>query len=180
MNFSSPSKYPDDPEELKDNPTQKLELVKKQFPNIDPSGPFRIEKFVGSNEEYNRLKAWTTENMDSIVETLQLSPGYIQKTLRMTTEEREEYLKELKTYSFDNIAELFNKDWKDASVHYLIWMSKAQSTIEKLGLTEEQRATAFYDFEFSEGNESLEWCWPSPPPEHTYEELPIIKEVPTD
>lgn len=126
------------------------------------------------------LAEWTKENIEEIVDILQISPGHIQKTLRMTESEREEYLKEIKTYSVENITDLFNENWKDTGVYYLLWISKSQAAMQKMGLTEEQKATAFYDYEFSEGNETLEWCWPSPPPEHTYDEPPLIKDTPSE
>jgi hypothetical protein len=47
----------------------------------------------------------------------------------------------------------------------------------RLGVPAEQAAKFRNEHDISKGYLTLEWILPSPPPEHTFEELPIIKET---
>ena len=48
--------------------------------------------------------------------------------------------------------------------------------LDKLGILEESERDKFVEkYEISPGHFSLEWCLPSPPPEHCFDEQPIVK-----
>jgi heme/copper-type cytochrome/quinol oxidase subunit 1 len=49
--------------------------------------------------------------------------------------------------------------------------------LSRLGIAAEQAAKFRKEHDISRGYLTLEWILPSPPPEHTFEELPIIKEA---
>jgi len=49
--------------------------------------------------------------------------------------------------------------------------------LDHLNIPEEQRAQFVKDHDFSQGFMTLEWTIPSPPPDHTFDETPIMKEL---
>jgi heme/copper-type cytochrome/quinol oxidase subunit 1 len=50
--------------------------------------------------------------------------------------------------------------------------------MDKRGASISERLRIAKSVELSRGVFTIEWALPSPPPEHTFEELPIIKELP--
>jgi len=57
-------------------------------------------------------------------------------------------------------------------------MLKAQKLFTRLNITDPEAQKAFWEgVTISPGYTTLEWVWPSPPPFHTYEELPMLKEI---
>eukprot|EP01096_Ripella_sp_DP13-Kostka_P002483 TRINITY_DN1331_c0_g1_i1.p2 TRINITY_DN1331_c0_g1~~TRINITY_DN1331_c0_g1_i1.p2 ORF type:complete len:179 (+),score=94.34 TRINITY_DN1331_c0_g1_i1:55-537(+) len=55
---------------------------------------------------------------------------------------------------------------------------KKANALKKNGVRAEDINTAWKQYNLSAGVFTLEWVLPSPPPIHTFEELPIIKEAP--
>jgi len=124
------------------------------------------------------FKEYVNDHIQELRDTIKVSPEYLTNTLRLTKDERERYVKEVDNLSYQGLVEYYNKGWKNANIHYILWLGKSLDAIEKLGFTESQKATVFYDYEFSDGSFTLDFCQPSPFPEHTYDTLPIIKETP--
>ena len=136
-----------------------------------------IQEFFATGSEEGEIKEFVTKHIQGLKDSIQVSPEYLQKTIRLTKEERERYFQEVNNLKYEGLVDYYNNGWKNANLHYILWLGKSLEAIERLGLNEEQRATAFYDYEFSEGQWTLDFCWPTPFPHHTYDELPIIKET---
>ena len=55
--------------------------------------------------------------------------------------------------------------------------SNFDSNFRRLGLNDEESQNDFLNkYLLSPGHPTLEWALPTPPPIHTFEELPLIKE----
>ena len=132
------------------------------------------------SEQESQLKNYVANHLNDLRNMIKVSPQYLANTVRLTQAERQNYFQEIDNLKYEGLVEYYNQGWKNANLHYILWLGKSLDAIEKLGFTEQQRATAFYDFEFSDGSFTLDFCWPNPFPEHTYDEIPIIKETPSD
>jgi len=77
--------------------------------------------------------------------------------------------------------EVDSEYWADSSnwdPHDYEWKCKVELLLyEWLNLPREQHEQFRKDYDISKGYMSLEWVLPSPMPEHTFDELPIVKEV---
>jgi len=77
--------------------------------------------------------------------------------------------------------EVDSEYWSDPrnwDPHDYEWKCKVELLLyEWLQLPREQHEQFRKDYDISKGYMSLEWVLPSPMPEHTFDELPIIKEV---
>eukprot|EP01091_Cochliopodium_minus_P012989 TRINITY_DN4073_c0_g1_i1.p1 TRINITY_DN4073_c0_g1~~TRINITY_DN4073_c0_g1_i1.p1 ORF type:complete len:229 (+),score=60.49 TRINITY_DN4073_c0_g1_i1:39-725(+) len=140
--------------------------------------PSRANQLVENKSDEAEFKQYVSEHLQELKETVRVSPEYLTNTVRLTNEERSKYVKEIDNLSYQGLVEYYNRGWKNANIHYILWLGKSLDAIEKLGLNESQRATAFYDFEFSDGNFTLDFAHTSPFPHHTFDEIPIIKETP--
>jgi len=62
--------------------------------------------------------------------------------------------------------------------HLHLAFLKVQNLYEKLNIKDpKQQEDLWKQYELSPGFSTLEWVWPSPPPFHTYEELPLVREL---
>jgi len=61
---------------------------------------------------------------------------------------------------------------------YVKVLLKAGKVFERLKVPEDPESEARFlaNYTLSPGYETMEWTWGNPPPAHTYEELPLIKE----
>jgi len=57
---------------------------------------------------------------------------------------------------------------------------RCDEILEAMRIPEEERDQFIEENDFSQGYATLEWCLPSPPPHHTFEECPFMKEAPED
>lgn len=66
------------------------------------------------------------------------------------------------------------QNWNDMDY---VWKLKVERLQRELHISPEEAPKFRKDYDISKGYLTLEWILPSPPPEHTFEELPIIKET---
>jgi len=57
---------------------------------------------------------------------------------------------------------------------------RCDEILEAMKIPEMDRDKFIEDNDFSQGYATLEWCLPSPPPHHTFEECPFMKEAPEE
>jgi len=63
------------------------------------------------------------------------------------------------------------------TINYFV---RCDEIMEELRVDEGQREKFLEENDMSQGYATLEWCLPSPPPHHTFEESPFMKEAPTE
>jgi len=82
---------------------------------------------------------------------------------------------------FGETAEEDSPYWDDPEnwdPHDFEWKCKVEYLLyEALKVPRSEHAQFRRDHDISQGHQTLEWVLPSPPPEHTFDELPIIKEI---
>eukprot|EP01087_Luapelamoeba_hula_P003250 TRINITY_DN13049_c0_g1_i1.p1 TRINITY_DN13049_c0_g1~~TRINITY_DN13049_c0_g1_i1.p1 ORF type:complete len:207 (-),score=29.65 TRINITY_DN13049_c0_g1_i1:173-760(-) len=80
---------------------------------------------------------------------------------------------------FGESADQDSEYWADDSnwdSHDYLWKCRVEALLyERLGLPRSEHEKFRADYDISQGYTTLEWVLPSPPPEHTFDELPIIK-----
>eukprot|EP01102_Stenamoeba_stenopodia_P011296 TRINITY_DN3457_c0_g1_i1.p1 TRINITY_DN3457_c0_g1~~TRINITY_DN3457_c0_g1_i1.p1 ORF type:complete len:115 (+),score=31.29 TRINITY_DN3457_c0_g1_i1:174-518(+) len=64
----------------------------------------------------------------------------------------------------------------DDSLFVDMYEERVQELLKEFKVSSDNQATFLNTYTFSQGFPTLEWVLPSPPPHHTYEELPLIKE----
>ena len=65
----------------------------------------------------------------------------------------------------------------DYKTHYFFLLQ--YDALKKNAIAPANHEEAFQKYDVSIGSYTLEWLLPTPPPFHTYDELPIIKETPS-
>jgi hypothetical protein len=63
------------------------------------------------------------------------------------------------------------------TINYFV---RCDEIMEELRVDEGEREKFLEENDMSQGYSTLEWCLPSPPPHHTFEESPFMKEAPTE
>jgi hypothetical protein len=65
-------------------------------------------------------------------------------------------------------------NWNDMDY---FWKLKVERVMKELNISEAEGPHFRKNYDLSKGYFTLEWILPSPPPEHTFNELPILKEI---
>jgi len=60
------------------------------------------------------------------------------------------------------------------TVNYYV---RCDEIMDELKIADDDREKFMQEHDFSQGYTTLEWCTTSPPPEHTFEESPCVKEI---
>merc|ERR1711915_13528 len=165
--------------------------------SVSCAGSFNSAHFYSSLPEpqrktYEELRTEEEERIQQLLGTLtekQRSEPGLKQDLKQEADKvasiRAKYQDHELSYQLNtDIEELFTKEfWEDEDnwdPHDYIWKCKVEHLCDNLLSLPKKDHPAFrQSVDISQGYMTLEWVHPSPPPAHTYEELPIIKEEPT-